>query len=94
MSLGDHRETGVDVVGIHAHSGSGVQDPEAWRSVAVKLVGIAQRFPYVAAIDLGGGIGVAEKPGDRPFDLQKLDELLAEVRESYPQYAIWMEPGR
>ena len=88
------REIGVSVVGIHAHSGSGVQDPEAWRSVAVQLVGIAQRFPDVAAIDLGGGIGVAEKPGDRPFDLQKLDELLTEIRESYPQYAIWMEPGR
>jgi diaminopimelate decarboxylase/aspartate kinase len=88
------REIGVSVVGIHAHSGSGVQDPEAWRSVAIQLVGIAQRFPDVSAIDLGGGIGVAEKPGDRPFDLQKLDELLTEIRASYPQYAIWMEPGR
>jgi diaminopimelate decarboxylase/aspartate kinase len=88
------REIGTDVVGIHAHSGSGVQDPEAWRTVAVQLVGVAQRFPKVTAIDLGGGIGVAEKPGDRPFDLQRLDVLLGEVRESYPQYAIWMEPGR
>lgn len=87
-------QVGVDVVGIHAHSGSGVQDPEAWRTVAVQLVAIAQRFPNVEAIDLGGGIGVAEKPGDRPFDLQRLDELLADVRRSYPQYAIWLEPGR
>ena len=88
------QEVGAVVVGIHAHSGSGVQDPEAWRSVAVQLVGIAQQFPNVEAIDLGGGLGVAEKPGDRPFDLQRLDALLAEVRESYPQYAIWLEPGR
>jgi diaminopimelate decarboxylase/aspartate kinase len=88
------QEVGADVVGIHAHSGSGVQEPEAWRSVAVQLVGIAQRFPKVTAIDLGGGLGVAEKPGDRPFDLQRLDALLAEVRASYPQYAIWLEPGR
>ena len=66
----------------------------AWRSVAVQLVGVAQRFPGVTAIDLGGGLGVAEKPGDRPFDLHRLDSLLAEVRESYPQYAIWLEPGR
>ena len=88
------QQVGVDVVGVHAHSGSGVQDPEAWRSVAVQLVGIAQRFPQVTAIDLGGGIGVAEKPGDRAFDLERLDALLGEVRESYPQYAIWLEPGR
>jgi diaminopimelate decarboxylase/aspartate kinase len=87
-------EVGADVVGIHAHSGSGVQDPDAWRTVAVQLVDIAQRFPNVTAIDLGGGFGVAEKPGDRPFDLQRLDAQLGEVRESYPQYAIWLEPGR
>jgi len=87
-------EIGVDVVGIHAHSGSGVQDPEAWRAVAAELVGVAQRFPGVTAIDLGGGLGVAEKPGDRPFDVARMDELLTEVRASYPQYEIWLEPGR
>lgn len=85
---------GVEIVGIHAHSGSGVQDPDNWRNVAAELVEVAQRFPGVSTIDLGGGIGVAEKPGDRPFDLQRLDDLLAEVRASYPQYRLWIEPGR
>ena len=37
---------------------------------------------------------MAEKPGDRPFDVHKLDDLLAEVRDTYPQYSIWIEPGR
>jgi len=85
---------GVEIIGIHAHSGSGVQDPDSWRNVAAELVEVAQRFPGVETIDLGGGIGVAEKPGDRPFDLQRLDSLLAEVRASYPQYRLWIEPGR
>jgi diaminopimelate decarboxylase/aspartate kinase len=85
---------GAEIVGIHAHSGSGVQDPAAWRSVAAELIEVAQRFPTVTAIDLGGGLGVAEKPGDRPFDVHKLDDLLAEVRDTYPQYSIWIEPGR
>jgi diaminopimelate decarboxylase/aspartate kinase len=85
---------GAEIVGIHAHSGSGVQDPGAWRSVAAELIEVAQRFPAVTAIDLGGGLGVAEKPGDRPFDVFKLDALLAEVRETHPQYSIWIEPGR
>jgi diaminopimelate decarboxylase/aspartate kinase len=58
------------------------------------LVQIAQRFPTVETIDLGGGFGIPEKPGDRPFDLQKLDEHLAEVRSSCPQYKLWLEPGR
>ena len=85
---------GVRVVGIHAHSGSGVQDPEAWRTVAAQLVQVAQRFPEATNIDLGGGLGVAEKPGDKPFNLERFDELLAEVRSSYPDYQFWIEPGR
>jgi diaminopimelate decarboxylase/aspartate kinase len=87
-------DCGAEVVGIHAHSGSGVQDPGAWRAVAAELIEVAQRFPTVKAIDLGGGLGVAEKPGDRPFDVHKLDELLSEVRETHPHYSIWIEPGR
>jgi diaminopimelate decarboxylase/aspartate kinase len=85
---------GADVVGIHAHSGSGILDPDNWRAVAVELVEVAERFPGVRAIDLGGGIGVPDKPGDAPFDLEKLDTTLAEIRAAYPKYEIWLEPGR
>lgn len=85
---------GAEVVGIHAHSGSGILDPDNWRNVAVELVQIAKRFPSVEAIDLGGGLGVPEKPGDKSFDLERLDTTLAEIREAYPQYKLWLEPGR
>ena len=85
---------GADVVGIHAHSGSGILDPDNWRSVAVELVQVAEQFPSVKSIDLGGGIGVPDKPGEKPFDLEKLDTTLDEIRESYPQYKLWLEPGR
>ncbi len=46
------------------------------------------------SIDLGGGIGVPDKPGDQPFDLEKLDATLHDIRKSYPDYALWLEPGR
>jgi diaminopimelate decarboxylase/aspartate kinase len=85
---------GADVVGIHAHSGSGILDPDNWRSVAVKLVQVAEKFPGVKAIDLGGGLGVPDKPGEKQFDLQKLNETLSDIRSSYPQYRLWIEPGR
>jgi diaminopimelate decarboxylase/aspartate kinase len=85
---------GAKVVGIHAHSGSGILDPDNWRSVAVKLVQVAQRFPEVESIDLGGGLGVPDKPGDKAFDLDKLDFTLKDIRTSYPQYRLWLEPGR
>jgi diaminopimelate decarboxylase/aspartate kinase len=85
---------GATVIGVHAHSGSGVQDPDSWRQVAGTLADVAQRFPGVKAIDLGGGLGIPEKPGDKQFDLEQLDAALAEIREAFPQYELWLEPGR
>jgi diaminopimelate decarboxylase/aspartate kinase len=87
-------KAGAEVIGIHAHSGSGILDPDNWRSVAGELVLIAERFPAVKTIDLGGGLGIAEKPGDKPFDLERLDETLAEIKDAYPQFSLWLEPGR
>ena len=84
----------AEVIGIHAHSGSGILDPNNWRSVASELVLIAEQFPTVKTIDLGGGLGVPEKPGDKAFDLDRLDETLAEIRAAYPQFSLWLEPGR
>ena len=85
---------GAKVVGIHAHSGSGVSDADAWRAVGSELIRVAERFPTVKVIDLGGGLGIPEKPGDRPFNLARMDETLGEIREAYPQYELWIEPGR
>ena len=82
------------VVGIHAHSGSGILDPGNWRTIADELVKVAERFPDVTVLDLGGGIGVPEKRGDAVFDLDALNERLAEFRSKYPKYDIWLEPGR
>jgi len=85
---------GARVVGLHAHAGSGILDPEAWRDVAARLLEAAERFPHVATLDLGGGLGVGELPQDRPVDLERLGASLAEVRNAFPRYALWLEPGR
>ena len=87
-------DAGAEIVGIHAHSGSGILDPHNWRTVAGELVQIAEQFPKVRTIDLGGGLGVPEKPGDKPIDLATVDATLAEIKETYPQYQLWLEPGR
>ncbi len=85
---------GAEVVGIHAHSGSGVSDPEAWRNIGSELIRVAERFPGVSVIDLGGGLGIPEKPGDRPFNLERMNETLGEIKAAYPKYRLWIEPGR
>jgi diaminopimelate decarboxylase/aspartate kinase len=82
------------VTGIHAHSGSGILDPGNWQSVARALVDAAERFPEVKVLDLGGGMGVPDNRTSAVFDLQALDDLLIDFSKDYPQYDLWLEPGR
>ena len=60
------------------------------------FLGQANGLHQVAQVDglLGGGLGVPEKPGDRTLDLEALDASLADFRQEYPQYRLWLEPGR
>ena len=85
---------GATVVGIHAHSGSGILEPENWHSVASALLQAAERFPDVDVLDLGGGMGVPDKRGDPLFDLSSLDRRLSEFKKQNPKYELWLEPGR
>ncbi len=87
-------KAGAEVIGIHAHSGSGILDPENWREVAAELIKVAERFPAVETLDLGGGLGIPEKPGDTPLDLERLSETLTAIKAAYPDYLLWLEPGR
>ncbi|HEX7063070.1 MAG TPA: bifunctional aspartate kinase/diaminopimelate decarboxylase [Woeseiaceae bacterium] len=88
------QRAGARITGLHAHAGSGILDPRSWLEVAQALAAAAERFPEVAVLDLGGGLGVPERTGDGAFDVARLDELLATVRETYPDYRLWLEPGR
>lgn len=88
------RQADAVVTGIHAHSGSGILDPENWRLVATELVHAAVRFPSVRVLDLGGGFGVPDRRGATPFDVRELERLLTDFKNAHPQYELWLEPGR
>jgi diaminopimelate decarboxylase len=85
---------GARVTGVHAHVGSGIRTPQAWTEVAVFLAAAARRFDGVRVLDLGGGLGVPERPGQAPLDLAALDEGLCRARAAHPGYEVWLEPGR
>jgi diaminopimelate decarboxylase/aspartate kinase len=85
---------GARVVGLHAHAGSGIRTPEAWSEVALFLGEAAERFPEVRVLDLGGGLGVPERPGQSPLDLAAFGELLRRFKAANPRFELWLEPGR
>ena len=85
---------GIRVVGLHAHSGSGILSPDLWQQTALMLATEAQRFPDVRIINLGGGLGVVDKPGQQALNLQHLNESLLSVKAHHPHLSFWLEPGR
>jgi diaminopimelate decarboxylase/aspartate kinase len=84
----------VRVMGLHAHTGSGIFDVANWTETGALLADLAARFPHVQVINLGGGIGVPEQLGHGDIDLGKLDRGIAELAKRCPRFEFWMEPGR
>ncbi|MGN6729893.1 MAG: bifunctional aspartate kinase/diaminopimelate decarboxylase [Rhodanobacteraceae bacterium] len=82
------------VVGLHAHLGSGILEARHWAEVYGQLASLAEKIGSVAYLNLGGGLGVPSHPGEAELDLDALDARLNEVRQAYPQYRLWLEPGR
>jgi diaminopimelate decarboxylase/aspartate kinase len=84
----------IQVVGLHAHTGSGILNPAVWHETAIVLANISKQFPAVQYINIGGGLGITEKQEQKPIDLSNLDDLLKSVKKNYPHLKFWLEPGR
>lgn len=82
------------VVGLHAHIGSGILDPEAWAGTGQILADAAEKAADLQWIDLGGGLGVPERPGQDPLDLFLMESLLARLGSRLPGLKLRLEPGR
>ncbi len=85
---------GVRVTGLHAHTGSGIFDVANWTETGALLATLAKRFPDVAVVDLGGGMGVPDQLGHSEIDLGGLDRGVAGLARDFPHIEFWMEPGR
>lgn len=90
---------GARVVGLHAHIGSGILDPELLLEGARRLARVARGFPEVQVLNVGGGLGVPARPGESEFDLARfgtgLIDILRDVEEALArELELWVEPGR
>ncbi len=86
-------EKGARVIGLHAHTGSGVHNAEVWREQLQRFLEVLPMFPDVSVLDLGGGLGVPDRRGQPGFDLARMNELLREAVDGR-KIEIWLEPGR
>jgi diaminopimelate decarboxylase/aspartate kinase len=92
MSLAKKNKT--EVVGLHAHAGSGIHVPEHWKEVGLFLLNIAEKYSSIKILNLGGGLGIPYRLGERSLDLKEVGIGIKSLKDAYPQYELWMEPGR
>lgn len=88
---------GIEVVGIHAHIGSGVTSVEPLLASARTLVELSEGFPELEWINFGGGIAVPYRPGDAEFPIEEYGEGLAGIAGDTLRkrnLTAILEPGR
>ena len=103
--VADALDRDLNVVGVHVHVGSQLQDFDAQAETIVRLAAFVARcrddLGWVAQVaDLGGGFGIRHHPDDEVPDAGELARSaattarLAFVEAGLPQPEVWLEPGR
>lgn len=92
---------GLRLVGIHAHLGTQLHEPDRYRELSSALVAFAQevrgatRAP-IREIAVGGGLAVPLGQGDRSLSLEEYAEAVSGPIRSADDLGatIYLEPGR
>ena len=98
-------DRGLDVLGVHVHVGSQLEDFDAQAETIVRLASFVascrDELGWTAQVaDLGGGFGIRHHPADDVPEAPALaasaatTARLAFVEAGLPQPEIWLEPGR
>jgi diaminopimelate decarboxylase/aspartate kinase len=87
-------ENNIEIVGLHAHLGSGIKREDTWAETGAFLADLSARFDAVEYLNVGGGLPVPGKQGDDEVDLAGFDEALGRLKAANPEPEIWLEPGR
>lgn len=83
---------GFDVVGIHAHAGSGILDDlDAHRRLVSRMSDLTRDLS-VDIVNVGGGFGVPYRESESPLDLDSLAETTREALTI--DATLGIEPGR
>jgi diaminopimelate decarboxylase len=95
--LADAADRGFDVVGVHAHAGSGFLDAadlDAHRAVLDRLAAVARSAPVdLEFVDAGGGFGVPYRPEESPLDLAAVADAIRTAFADVDADLV-VEPGR
>ena len=91
--------TGMNINGIHMHTGSDILDIDTFLRASDILFGVAKQFQNIDFIDFGSGFKVPYKEGDISTDIEQLGLQLSErFNEFCAEYGkditLMFEPGK
>lgn len=85
----------IRIIGLHAHTGSGIMHPDNWHRSLEVLIDAASTLEHVRIINLGGGLGVPDRSDELPLNLIELEAGIARIKQSLNKpIEVWLEPGR
>jgi len=90
-------DSGRDVVGLHAHIGSGVDTPAPLLGAAARLLQLAESFRRLRWINFGGGLSIPYRPGEAEFPIAEYGAELTRIAAAYLRarnLTAILEPGR
>jgi diaminopimelate decarboxylase len=93
------RGTGLQVRGLHMHTGSEIKDVEVFLRGLEVLFDAARRFEGLEFLDLGSGFKVPYRPGEAETDVAGLGQQVAAAFHEFEQeygspLECWFEPGK
>ena len=93
------QETGLDVEGLHVHTGSDITDVDVFLDGLQVLYGVAERFANLRYLDMGSGFKVPYRDGDPQTDIEALGRRFGEAVKVHEEKTgrkleYWFEPGK
>ncbi|MBE6368858.1 MAG: diaminopimelate decarboxylase [Lentisphaerae bacterium] len=95
------RQYDLHIVGLHEHTGSGLQHTESVFQSMKNLMGLAgrERFPELEFLDFGGGFKVPYKPDEAAVDYAAMGAEIVRLFEDFCQtygkaLELKFEPGK
>jgi len=93
------KDTGLHIRTLHIHTGSEIKDVEVFAKGIEVLFEVAELFPELEVVDLGGGFKVPYLPGEKGTDIEALGKKVTEEFNDYEKkhnrhLQVWFEPGK
>lgn len=93
------KTTGLQVQGVHIHTGSEIKDIDVFLQGLDVIFQIATHFPGLDFIDLGSGFKVPYKDDDQETDVITLGKRVTQAVQDFEKeynrsIELWFEPGK